>query len=240
MSLRASPVLSRRRVKASLHPFGVEVLPQDPQGGFAGQGLGPQNPKPLPLGGGEGGDAPAEDPRLLPGHVLQGRAQDLEVVVADVGDHGEDGLCGVGGVQAPPQAHLEDGELNPLPGEVEEGEGGGGLKEARLQALGVGTELRQKREELLLGDRPSLNLDALPEVHQVGAGVEAHPKPRLLQDGGEGPGGGALPVRPPHEGHGFCVHGVAGGGEEGPDPLQARGEAALPGVEPGEGVHLPL
>lgn len=123
---------------------------------------------------------------------------------------------------------------------MEEGEGGGNLKEARLQALGVGTELRQKREELLLGDRPSLDLDALPEVHQVGAGVEAHPKPRLLQDGGEGPGGGALPVRPPHEGHGIGLLGVAKAGEEGPDPLQARGKAALPGVEPGEGVHLAL
>ncbi len=70
----------------------------------------------------------AEDAGFLAGDVGDGGAEVVHVVERDVGDDAELGRDDVGGVEAAAEAYFEDGDVDLLFGEVEEGDGGEGLK----------------------------------------------------------------------------------------------------------------
>ena len=96
-----------------------------------------------------------DDPGLLPGDVGQRRAGELVVVHADVGDHGDLGVDDVGGVPAPEQADLDDGDVDGDVGEPAERRRRAGLEVARPDAgqpleVGDGGDLLG---ELLVADR---------------------------------------------------------------------------------------
>ena len=90
-----------------------------------------------------------------------GVAEVLLVVEGDVGDDGEEGFDDVGGVEAASHAHFEDGDVDFLLREVEEGQGGEGFEEAGVvgrgarfgdQAAGGVVDLEVEAGEVVVGD----------------------------------------------------------------------------------------
>ena len=96
----------------------------------------------------------------------------------------------------PPSPHLDYGYIHLLIGKVAEGHGSGQLKERGMEGFEEATFLLYKTDDVFLGYRLSINPDALPEIHQMGRGIEPDPVSCLLQYGGKRMRAGALPLVP--------------------------------------------
>ena len=81
---------------------------------------------------GDEGSVGAEDSSLFAGDFCDGVAKVVLMIERDVGDDGEDRVDDVGGVETASEAYFEDGDVEVLLGEVEEGEGGEGFEEAGM------------------------------------------------------------------------------------------------------------
>ena len=103
----------------------------------------------------------AEDAGLFAGDGGDGVAEVVLVVEGDVGEDGEERLDDVGGVEAAAEADFEDGDVDLLLGEVEEGEGGEDLEEAGGvgevaggdEAVGGVVDVEVEAGEVVVGDR---------------------------------------------------------------------------------------
>ena len=94
------------------------------------------------------------DPGLLLGDPGPGRAEVLDVVELDVGDHGDLAVDHVGGVPAAPEAHLDDRDVDGHVGEPLQGGGVDDLEVARAvveHQLDVG-DAQEDAVEVVVGD----------------------------------------------------------------------------------------
>lgn len=73
-----------------------------------------------------------DDTGFFGSNLCQRIAQKLYVVEADVGDDAQVGLDDVGTVQSSSKAHLNDGHIHLLLGEISKSHGSGQLKERRV------------------------------------------------------------------------------------------------------------
>ena len=121
------------------------------------------------------------------------------MVQADAGDdRGLRHVDDVGGVQAAAKAHLQHHDIALCRLEEAEGDGrhqlklGGGVRHGVRRLLHPLGGVRQ----VLVADLFPVYLETLVVAQKVGRGVEPRPVARLLQDGGQHGGGGALAVGP--------------------------------------------
>ena len=129
------------------------------------------------LGEGDEGAVGAEDAGLFAGDLADGVAEVVLVVEGDVGDDGEEGVDDVGGVEAASEAYFEDGYVDLLLGEVEEGEGGEDFEEAGVvreggfgdEAAGGVVDVEVEAGEVVVGDGDAVDLDALVDAGEVRA-----------------------------------------------------------------------
>ncbi len=134
----------------------------------------------------------AEDAGLLAGDLGDGVAEVVLMVEGDVGDDGDEGVDDVGGVEAAAEAYFEDGYVDFLLSEVEEGEGGEDLEEAWVvregsladEAFGCGVYVEVEAGEVFVGDLDAVDLDALVDAGEVGRRVEASAVARGGEDTG--------------------------------------------------------
>ena len=208
----------------------------------------------------QGASSP-EDAGFFAGDFGDGRAEVVLVVEGDVGDDGEEGRDDVGGVETAAEADFEDGDVEVLLGEVEEGEGGEGLEKAGVvgelaggdEAVGGGIDVEVEAGEGLLGNLeeglwwyiPHLRIemwgtrnggglrdaDAFGGAGEVGRGVEAGAKAGGGEDGGEGGRGRALAVGSGDEAGGEALLGVAEGAGEGAHVFERKLAAGRGGRE---------
>ena len=209
---------------------GVDGAEVEGGGGFADGlvGLGV-------LGEGDEGAVGAEDAGLFAGDGGDGGAEVLLVVERDVGKDGEDWLDDVGGVKTAAEAYFEDGNVDLLLSEIEEGDGGKDLEVAGWvrelsfsdEAGGGGVRLEIEAGEVFVVDLEAVDLDALVEADKVGRGVEGGAVARGGEDAGEGGGGGTFAVGSGDEDGGEgglrVAEGMGEGAHVGEVPLAARG-----------------
>ena len=120
------------------------------------------------------------------------------MVKTDVGDDAYIRTDDIGAVQASAESHLDYGYIHLFIGKVAEGHGGGQLKERGMEGFEESTFLRYKTDDVFLGYRLSVNPDALPEIHQMGRGIEPDPVSCLLQYGGKRMRAGTLSIGTGH------------------------------------------
>src|SRR5262249_10635542 len=107
------------------------------------------------------GSMRTQDARLLAGDLGDGVAEVLLVIECDIGDDRQQGIDDVGGVKAAAQTDLKNRDLSFLLSEVEKGERGEDLKEARVvrklsfsdQLLRGRVGLEVESGEVIVGDR---------------------------------------------------------------------------------------
>ena len=102
------------------------------------------------------------------------------MVKADRGDNREDGHDDIGRIPGAAQPSLNDGDIDLLVAEVEEGDQSGDLKE-RCLPFDLGEEVA----DIVFGDRFAIDADPFAEGGDVGGGVEADLPTCLLQGGGD-------------------------------------------------------
>ena len=189
-----------------------------------------------------------DDPRLLPGDLGKGISQGLHVVHADGGDDRQvRAVDDVGGVQPSAQPHLQHYQIGGLLPEPEKGHGADQL-ELRGQVQAVPLHLLHRvpdgtgvTAQVLFGDLPVPDADALGEPLQIGRGVKPHTEARLLEDGAEKGCGGALSVGSGYMDKPQLLLRIAQPGKQGADGVQVEGLLAggqLPGGEPGPGADI--
>jgi hypothetical protein len=126
------------------------------------------------------------------------------VVITDAGDECHVGQDHVGGIQAPTEADLDNGNIDRHAGEGRKGEHGHQLERSRCPPVRVRTlqgriDLRQlghQRAECLWCDRLTIDLDPFAQGVEVRGSVQPHPIPRCLQHRREQGSGRALAFRP--------------------------------------------
>lgn len=114
------------------------------------------------------GDSRLDDACLLGSDLLEGAAEEADVVKRDVGDDAEIGEYDVGTVEASAQPHFDDGYVDLLIGEVAEGHGGCEFEEGGMEGLEKGAVLSYKIDDILLADHLSIDADAFAKVDEVG------------------------------------------------------------------------
>ena len=132
--------------------------------------------------------AALDDRRLLAGDVRDRRPEAVRVVEAHVGEHRHPPVPGVGGVEPPAEAHLDQGDVEVHLGEVAEHDRGQELElRGRAEAPGDAIRGRQRLvhepREVRRRDRPPVHDDPLPVGHEVRLGGLAHPVPGGPQRG---------------------------------------------------------
>jgi hypothetical protein len=164
---------------------------------------------PHPLGGagrmGKGDERHLRlgDAGLFTGDLGQGGAEPLLVVEAKRGDAGYRRVSDdVGGVEPAAHADLQHKRVGGHPGEGKKGGGGGRLEKAGSDA-GQGVEhLFEEASEVVVGDQPSGQADALVKADQMGRGEDVGALASALQRGAKEGGGRALAVGPRDMEHG--------------------------------------
>ena len=154
----------------------------------------------------------------------------------------------IGGIQRAAQAHFQHGNVALFPPEVQQSNGSDQLKlrGVVLHGLGGRADLLCQSRQGVLRDHLAIDLDPLPEVLQVGRGIQAHPVARGLQNGGQHGAGTALSIGTGHMDEFHPPLRVSQGAEQRPDALQARCVALpLKAVNVGDGLltgheHPPL
>ena len=131
------------------------------------------------------GDAGFDNAGLLAGDQRQRIAQQVLVVVADVGDDAQQRRDDVGAVQPAAQPDFDDGDVHALAGKVVEGHGDAELEKGGLYILDDSAMAAHEIHHPPPGDVLSVHLDALPEVQVVRADVQAGFQPCGLADGGQ-------------------------------------------------------
>ena len=124
----------------------------------------------------DGGNAVLEDAGLFRGDVGQGGAELGHVIVADAGDGGDFGFNDVGAVEAATQAGFDDSDVDFIVGEVFECDGGEDIEigRRRLETTDHGLDQANQTSEIGLGDHVTVDDDALANIYQMRAGVEAN------------------------------------------------------------------
>jgi len=189
------------------------LLPVETVGGRTGNGGG--NPETIALrlfrfgrddpvslirhDSGENGDAGFDDPRLFPGDFPDGVAEVGLMVEGDAGDDRSERSDDVGGVEPAAHPRLPDDDVHARAGEDHRGKDGGEFKIGEGEtAPGVGArrigQLRRDRRVILFRNREPVDPEALPDVNQVGRGVESGGEPRAAQHAFEHGAHGALAV----------------------------------------------
>ncbi len=138
----------------------------------------------------------------------------------------------ISGIQAPPQAHLHDRNVHPLPCKIQPGDRrhhlklGGRFPQSLTRPTGrsgfvlglqVGhfrLHLGQQGLELGGGDRLAIHPNPFRPIDQMGRGEAPHPIPRRLQDRRQHRTGRSLPIRPRHMHNRDLLLGIAQGGQE--------------------------
>lgn len=114
------------------------------------------------------GDAGLDDAGLLTRDLRQRVAEEARVVEADVGDDAQQRTDDVGAVEPSAESHLDDGDIDLLLLEIEEGHGRGELEERGMEGLEEGALLLYEVDDALAGDGLAVDADALAEVDQMG------------------------------------------------------------------------
>ena len=152
------------------------------------------------------------------------------MIEAEGGDDGHLGMDDVGGVQPPPQAHLQHGDVHPLLGQVEEPQGGGDLEGGDpLDLIHQGPEPLHQGHHLVFADQAIVDADPLAVGVKVRGGVKRGAVAGGPQDGGDHGCRGAFSLGAGDVDGGIAAMGVA---QEGQYPLHA------PQVEAGRGVAV--
>ena len=146
------------------------------------------------------------------------------MVHGDVRDDGEFGTDHMGGIEAAPHAHLENGDIHGAPRKMQKGERRGEFEVGHPFPIRP-AHLPDAPFQVLRGNRDPVDPDALPEIDQVGRRVEPDAVSRRLEDGGQGRRDGALAVRPPHEDAAVTVLGAPQAIQQPPDGTQSRPDA---------------
>jgi len=163
-----------------------------------------------------------DDAGLLAGDVSDGRAGELGVVEADIGDDRDLRLGDVGGVPSAKHADLENDHVHGGVGEVPEGGGGhrlevGGAHTGHDLQAGDGCDLLA---EVVAQYRFGVAPDPLSDVFKVRARVRADGQTRGHEEPGDHLDGRSLAVRAGHMNDGGAVLRVAHGGAESTDVVQ--------------------
>ena len=176
-------------------------------------------------------DGPAarlDDAGLLPGDKGDGVPQLLRVLQAQIGDDRHlGGGDHVGGVQTPPQAHLQYHDVTGPLLEPHHGHGGHQLElGGRVGHVPGGLQHPLgDPPQVLVGDGDPVDLEPLAELPQVGGGVQAGAVSRPAQHAGHHGGGGALAVGAGDVDEFQPQMGVAQPAQQLPGALQPRGPA---------------
>ncbi len=134
------------------------------------------------LGQGDGGDIGAKDSGFLACDFRDGVAEILLVIEIDVGDYREDRFDDVCGIETAAHANFEDGDFDLGCGEVIEGHGRHGFKEAgQVGQPRVGNEWRGSSGNAVVGSSETvirnglaIDADTLIDEQQMRRGVEAN------------------------------------------------------------------
>ena len=136
----------------------------------------------IPVGPGHCEVAALEDGRLLAGDGVDRGAEVLHVVECHVGDGRDAPVPRVRGVESTTQANLDDGRVDPRPGEPEQCGTGqrlelGGWPMTSGEPVGRIEDLEDQRPEVGRRDGRAVDHDAFPVTDQVWLGCLAHPLP---------------------------------------------------------------
>ena len=139
---------------------------------------------------GDGDALRFEDARLFRRDRLQRRTEVLGVVQRDVRDHADAEIEDVGRVETPAQANLADQQVDAGARKVVKGGTGQDLELGRRAELcrnfvNDGLKLGEKGREVILRDRPLVNLDPLGVRNEVGLRHQADAIAGRLQDAGQ-------------------------------------------------------
>ncbi len=149
--------------------------------------------------------------QLFPGDGLPGGAQVLHVVQLHVGEHGDRGVGGVGGVPASAHADLHHRDVH---GGLPEGQEGGCDHELEIGGLDsqgrLGLEgVAQEGVQVVGAEGGAVDPDALARGYQVGGGGPPGPQPAGAQGVDQEGAGGAFAVGARHQDHRAAALGVS-------------------------------
>lgn len=142
----------------------------------------------------DGGDVWFDDACFFGGDELEGIAEDVHMVVADVGNDGEVGGDDIGAIKASSEAGFDDCDVDLLFDEVVECHGDGDFEEGRFYGVDERLDALYEPGDIVFCDHLAVDADAFAEVVEVWGGVEACFIAGGLKDGGEHVAGGAFAV----------------------------------------------
>lgn len=122
-------------------------------------------------------DARLDDARLFGRYVCDGGAENIAVVESDVGDDAQDGLQDVRGIEPSSESRFHDGHFHPRLGEAVESHCGRHLEVGEPPFGHLLSVPVEKGGDLLLRYHLAVHANALPEIVQMGRGVESRPVP---------------------------------------------------------------
>ena len=152
----------------------------------------PDDRQPVAARAGHGQVAALDDRGLLAGDLGDRVAQAVHVVEVDVRHDRHAAVPGMGRVEPPAQADLDERQVGTDLGEAGEDDGGqqlelGRLAVTRRDPVGGDQDALDQPREVVRGDRPAIDLDPLAVGHQVRLGRGPDPVARGSQRGiGEG------------------------------------------------------
>ena len=121
-------------------------------------------------------NAGLDDAGLLPCDFLQRVAQILHVVIADIGYDACHRGYDVGGIQPATKPALDHRNIHLAEGEPAESHGGSNLKERCVKFLKQRLIAAEEAIHPLLLHHLPVDLNPLPEIHQMRGSVQAHPE----------------------------------------------------------------
>ena len=153
----------------------------------------------------------------------------LGVLQIHAGEDRNETVRHIRGIHSASHSHFDHRHVDLAFAEVFEGHGGGDLEEGgmidrpcRGHRMNRRLHPRPEAEDIVVGDRGTIDLDPFVETHEMGRGVQAHAIPRLLQSGGGVSAYGALAVGPGDVQDPQAAMRVSEQRQEAPDALEAQ------------------
>ena len=137
---------------------------------------------------GHAGHARLDDARLFGGNGRKRVAQDGGVIQADGGDGADGGRDHIGGIQPSADAHLDDGVVHLLLGEIQKRQRraqlkGRGIDALHDQRLGRGRQAVGEPDQHIIGHGRAVDAHPVVVLRQIGRGVQS----RLFAAGAQRP-----------------------------------------------------